>query len=194
LGLGFCIRDSFAYNKDNNFSFIYGMYMWTRWSIKRFLEPVIVNRRQALHLSAYELTVSMVGVGVVYTTQIIVSALEDGNMEVFQRRIFLLLWVTFFGYVIKVFRKPYIFSVFSDIQTTLDKLYLVKIIHRVNNMYEKIVTGKLMWIYVKDIKSRELVITQIFWDFAWSVWFFVVFLFTIYQQEVFLFWGSVWVL
>lgn len=160
----------------------------TNWqSIHRFFEPTKRQRKGALWLIAHSSTRSVLWVSIIYCSQYVVKAIENGNESNFYTRIYILVWIAFIAFLIEVFFKPYIFKFFSNVWGTIDAMIFPIVIHGDNNKYERIGTGKMIALYTKWLGTWEAMTTQILWDLTSSFVVFLAFLFTVYTKDIKLF-------
>jgi len=158
------------------------------WEIlKRFLVPLRMKLSSVFTISWFAVVDSLIWVSIIYWIQYIVKAIEIWDSSMFYRRTRILVVVAVLWFLTKIIWKPYMFKFFSDLQSAIDTICLPIMINWNNNKYEKIGTGKLTWIYTKWTHSWMIIAMETCWHIFWALTFFLAFLITVYQKDLFMF-------
>jgi len=156
--------------------------MTTRQTIQRFLEPVRKKRPVVLHASIHDGITAALLTWFVYFSQYAVAALENNDKELFLQWCINLGVLSIILLLVKIVRKPYIFTFFRDLRNVVDEICMPKLIHGDNNRFESYGTWRIISIYRKWVTTRVDIIGNIFWDLVQSLVLFWAFFYTIAQK------------
>lgn len=168
--------------------------MTTRQTIKRFMEPVMMSRKPMLNMIAYDLITYAWIIFLIQCTQFAIQWIEKSDPKVFFQRIIIMASISIALIIIKIFWKPYVFKIFSDIRYNIDKLYLKKIIYGNNIQFEKYWTWKLIAAYSKWWWTRSELWTNFLTDWLTTLFLFWYFLYTASTKNINLFRWIFWAL
>jgi ABC-type multidrug transport system fused ATPase/permease subunit len=156
--------------------------MTTRQTITRFLEPVQKKRPVVLHASIHDGITAALLTWFVYFSQYAVAALENNDKELFLQWCINLGVLSIILLLVKIIRKPYIFTFFRDLRNVVDEICMPKLIHWDNNRFESYGTWRIISIYRKWVTTRVDIIGNIFWDLVQSLVLFSAFFYTVAQK------------
>lgn len=150
---------------------------------RRFLQPAAMSRKTMLNLTVHDSIVALLGIWLVYALQYAIQAVELGQQQSFYKRIIIGGVLTLVSLLIKVFRKPFVFTIFRDLRNSIDTICLPVLLGGDNNKYEAKGTGRIIALYGKGTLTWWEILIELFGDMFWFLILFSWFLYTVGDQE-----------